>query len=204
VSGVSPHRKGTSPIPSHLGTICSLSDPIHYFVLPPPIRKTRLYDPLRRPHDWPGILSATEVAIFLADVRNGHELTAEGTPVHSSAQSSCYVAPDLRTAIEFCHGLIEKNRYLRCEIFDRRGRSVDPMAEILHPSQAKRRETSPRRAKLLVVSGIVLLLFSGPLFYLDWKRSGHLLWPSIIAVNCIGVGFRLLYWGISVLQYRRH
>ena len=116
-------------------------------MLPPSICRTRLYDSQRRPHDWPGTLSSTEVAIFLTDVRSRHELTAKGTALHSSAESSCYVAPDWRRATEFCDGLIGKNQYLRCEISDRRGRSVDAIAEILHPVSGEKARKEPAAGK---------------------------------------------------------
>lgn len=167
------------------------------------LEKIRLYDPQRRPNDWTGVLSSSELAVFLSDVRGGQELDALGNQVTSSADSSCYVFPDFSTAEEFCRDLVLQNPSVQCEVFDRRGRAVDPLAVFVHPSVERHREDNPRRARLLIVGGVLSLLAAVLLFYFDWVRGGGLIWPSVIAVNCIGVSLRLVYWGSSILLRRR-
>lgn len=164
-------------------------------------RRVPIYDPHRRPPDWTGLLSSSDIAVFLTDLHSGQELDNNGAVVANSKESSCYVFEQFGAAEEFCRNMVLRFPSLKCELFDRRGRASDPLAIFIHPSA--RPIDSPRQAKFLLATGILVFLSSFPLFYFDWTRRGHLIWPSLIAVNCIGAGLRLAYWGSSILLRRK-
>ncbi len=168
------------------------------------LRKILLYDPARRPRDWTACLTESEVAIFISDVKTGEELDADGKLVSPEAAGHCYIARNSEQAEGFCRTLTQESPRAKCEIFDQRGRVVEPLAIFVHPSlEKKEKEDSPRRARLLIAAGMLSISLAVPLFYFDWTRSGHLIWPSLLAVNCFGLGLRLLFWGNGIVQRRR-
>jgi hypothetical protein len=114
------------------------------------------------------------------------------------------VTPDLLSAQAFCERLVLRYPFVKCEVFDGRGRSEDPLAILVHPSLKGKEENSPARGKALLSAGLVSLGVSGPLFYLDAMHSEQLIWPSLIGVTCIGLGLRLVYWGWSILSRQKH
>jgi hypothetical protein len=167
----------------------------------PNFKRVLIYDPDRRPPDWTGLLSSPQVAVLLSDVHRGQELDTNGDVVANRSDSSCYLFGEYGEAEEFCRNLVLRFPNVKCELFDRRGRASDPLAIFVHPSTKP--IDSPRQAKLLFVAGIVVFLSSIPLFYFDWTRGGGLILPSVIAVNCVGAGLRLAYWGGSILLRRK-
>ncbi len=160
--------------------------------------RVKLFDPNRRPSDWTGLLSNAQVAVFFSDSKSGTEIDCEGLLVLS--EGSCYVFAGCEEAERFCQELVLRIPNARCEIFDKRGRAVEALAEIVHPSAPKNKETDPRRAKLFIAIAIVLTLSCIPLVYLDWVHEEQLIWPTFIAINFFGLSMRLAYWGMGVLH----
>lgn len=170
----------------------------------PHLRTILLYDPARRPRDWPDCLLPSEVAILISDESTGEELDRDGRLLSAGSERCCHIYSDLRAAEQFCRELTERNPRAKCEIFDRRGRAVEPLDVIVHPSlEKKEREDDPRRARVLIGAGLLAISVMFPLFYFDWTRSLQLIWPSLLAVNCFGLGLRLLFWGNGILQRQK-
>ena len=168
-------------------------------MLPKPnFQRVLLFDPKRTPCDWTGLLKPGQVSVFLSDLRNGVEIDCEGQLV--THENSCYVFPGRSEAEQYCRELVLRLPNARCEIFDRRGRAVEALAEITHPSVRKNKEADPRRAKLFIGIAIVLTTSCIPLVYLDWVHEEQLIWPTFIAINFFGLSMRLAYWGMGVLH----
>jgi hypothetical protein len=92
---------------------------------------------------------------------------------------------------------------MQCEIYDQRGRAEAPLDVVLHPSAGHRSEDSARRGTWFLSLGVISLFATVPLFYYDYTHRGFLIWPSLIAVNLVAVGLRLILWGRGILEQRR-
>src|SRR3954469_14763347 len=84
----------------------------------------RLHDRSRRPPEWMAHLSATQVAVFLNDVKSHVQLDLDGRPVAKQSPSVCYVFDSLADAERFCQAKVTQIEHLLCEIYDRRGKSI--------------------------------------------------------------------------------
>jgi hypothetical protein len=174
--------------------------------MPPdrPYEKVLVYDPARRPREWTGLLTGTQIAVFLSDFYSGHELDESGMRVTDEYESSCYVFADAKLAEQFCRGLVEQFSRTRCELFDGRGRAIEALAVVLHPSlQCKDKEDDPGRARLLILGALVLVPVGICLLYFDWTHDEQLIWPSLLAFNCFALSFRLVFWGTGILGRRK-
>ncbi len=59
---------------------------------------------------------------------------------------------------------------------------------------------SRNEARFLITGAAVLTLASIPLFWYDWLSDGARIWPTIIGINVVVIGLRLLYWGYGELD----
>lgn len=55
-----------------------------------------------------------------------------------------------------------------------------------------------------MLGGVLAVLVPIPLFWYDWLAGGARIWPTIIGINVVVLGLRLLYWGHGELEQLRH
>jgi hypothetical protein len=161
----------------------------------------RLYDPRRNPQDWTDLVRPTECAVFLKDGSTSTPLASDGRPFSDPAGITCMVFESMDAAQRFCEAKVEALPHLRCEIYDARGLSHPPLLVIAHPDQQRNDESgsgSSRRRK--VVAGGVLLT-AAPLFWMGWSKSSDL--AIFLAINCVFVAVRLVYWDFGVKHRER-
>jgi hypothetical protein len=165
-------------------------------IAPNPMTILRLHDRTRTPRDWTGVLRDDQYAVFLSDVEKGFALTPEGHPAPRGQPAVCYVFDSLETAEAFCRERIERFERMSCEIYDRRGKAIDPIRTFTHEKFASR-QINRRSARQKILIGYGLLAIAPLLFWLDYRHAGLLVVPTVVGFACIVTCFRLLWWGYS-------
>jgi hypothetical protein len=98
--------------------------------------------------------------------------------------------------------LLGRIEHMKCDIYDRRGAAVGPVASFTN-DRYRRRVPNRRSAYWMLVFGLLLILI-GPLFlYWDWLYSGGLIYPTLIGLNCFILALRLFYMGFVTLHAAR-
>lgn len=165
------------------------------------MKQMLLYDPNRRPPDWVNAMQRGEFAALLTDVRTGEDVDAQGRAPSKDTPRTCLVFDNFAEARAYCQERAAAVENLRCEIFDHRGRAGPAVLEIMNPKFANR--LGSRRVAGRKMMGAAALILSGvPLFFWDYYRGMSFL-PTIVGVNMILVGLRLLHWGYSDLELLR-
>jgi hypothetical protein len=152
------------------------------------MQEIALYDPERRPPNWTDLLRPGQYAVLHSDVGTDVEKTTSGKYLGATDKSTCLVFDSLPEAEAYCEAKVDEVRTLRCDIYDHAGKSKPPLVTYVHRAQLKR----PRRRILL---GWALIAASLPCFWIDWQQGGALIFPTVIGINMIFVGLRLIYWG---------
>ena len=161
--------------------------------------RLKIHDPTRRPAEWTAHLVPGQVAAFLADVRDGTELTPEGTRPGASESGCCWVFDRLEDARAWCAERVSASPNLCCEIFDARGRAGPPLL-VVTGQKWRRPGQSPRR---LTGIAVCLLILAPILFWLDWRNNWLLILPSLAGVYCAGTALRLLAWAWGLRDSER-
>jgi hypothetical protein len=163
-----------------------------------------LYDPRRVPKDWVSLLRPGQFAVLLLDLATCVIVDQQGVPVANRAAENCFVFDSLDGAKQFCQELVERVEHVRCEIYDERGKAVEPLYTIVNKRHASQL-MSKRHPRLLITGGILSFVLGIPLFWLDWLDGGAKIWPTLLGINLVVLAIRLIYWGYSELaQLRRH
>ena len=158
----------------------------------------RLHDPARRPPDWMGHLSARQVAVFLRDANSEVEVNPQGAPVPRGAPSVCYVFDTLAEAERFCEERVVSVEHLWCEIYDRRGK-IFPIRSYTSRRHAHRLPN--RRSALRMIAIAWVLVAVTPLcFWIDYRKDGMRIVPTVVGFACFVTALRMLYWGYSELD----
>ena len=158
----------------------------------------RVHDPSRR-SGWTDDLTATQLAVFLRDVKTQMELGLDGKEISAGAPGVCYVFDSLAEAEQFCTERITQFERMQCEIYDRRGKLLDPIRTFVNPRYQRHLPTR-RSARVKILIGVLLLAVVAPaLFWLDWWKGGSLIVPSAVAIACVATAVRLLDWGYTEL-----
>jgi hypothetical protein len=163
----------------------------------------RLFDPRRKPPDWTEVISPTQCAVVLEDRDSSAPLAPDGRPFRKREDATCLLFDRLDEAQKFCEAKVLALPNIRCEILDAQGRAHPPLMVITHPDYRRADDSSPtwsRRRKLIAVG---LILISGPLFWLDWRRHSTLIVPTFVGFNCILLAMRFFYWDAGVRHRER-
>ena len=165
------------------------------------MKEMLLYDPKRRPPDWVNAMRSGEFAALLTDVQTGEDVDADGRALAKDTPRSCLVFDNFAEARAYCEERAAVVENLRCEIFDHRGRAGAVVLEVVNPKFVGR--LGNRRMVGRKMMGAAALMASGvPLLVWDYYRGMSFL-PSIVGVNLILFGLRLLHWGYSDLELLR-
>jgi hypothetical protein len=159
-------------------------------------------DPNRKPRAWHEYLRQGQYAVFLRDAESDAPVTPEGQPATVEEANICYVFGSLPEARSFCERQCAAHANLYCEIYDGRGKAFPPLYTIVNPRH-EHQVGSDRTARLLMVWGGVSALLS--ILLVGWDAIGgwERIWPSVFGVNAFALGFRLVYWGRSLLEKNR-
>jgi hypothetical protein len=103
----------------------------------------------------------------------------------------------LDEARRFCETRVTQHPSMCCEIFDSEGKAKPPLLTIVHPSMAEKDELSSTWLRRRKVMAILCFLVAVPLFVWDSRAEWALILPSVIAINLIVFGLRLLYWNTA-------
>jgi hypothetical protein len=156
----------------------------------------------RRPADWNEHIGPDQRAVFLSDVRTGHEQTIDGQLLPNSEPSFCLVFESMEEAKAFCLEMVGRIAHMKCDIYDRRGAAVGPIRSFVS-QQYRRRVPSRRGAYEMIVAGCVLMLVCPLLIWWDWMNSGGLIVPTLIGLNCFVAALRLFYLAYAALEAAR-
>jgi hypothetical protein len=146
-------------------------------VLPVP-RQIPLFDRTLPKPFWTDQLRDDEVAVLASD-----------------RADVCAIFPSVDAARQWAVARVDADPVVTCEIYDRRGKAAPPLETIVHPSTVRVPSAAAGRRK--IAWGWVCLVVSPLLIYLDWRNDLLLILPSLVGLQLIAVGLRLLYWGYS-------
>jgi hypothetical protein len=180
-------RQGTSVVPIQQGAF----------------REFRVYDKTRQPADWTSLVGPTQCAVFLKDVKTANPLATDGSEIAHLGDCRFLLFDHLEQARAFCDAQVQRYPFMCCEIFDASGKAKPPLLVIMHPTAARMDELSPTWVKRRKVIAIASLISAGVLFVADWRSEYELLWPSLLAVNLLPLGLRLLYWNTASAERSR-
>ena len=166
------------------------------------MRTVLIYDPRRVPRNWVELVRSGQSAVFLQDVYTGVTLDDQGKPIADIAAQSCFLFDNLADARKFCHELVERVENAQCQIYDERGMAVAPLYTIVN-RRHEHRIGSKKTARRLMIGGGFAFALSVPLFWYDWLAKGARMWPTIIGINLVFAGLRLLHWGYSEVERLR-
>ena len=166
-------------------------------------REFRVYDKTRQPADWTSLVGPTQCAVFLKDVKMANPLATDGSEIAHLGDCRFLLFDHLEQARAFCDAQVQRYPFMCCEIFDASGKAKPPLLVIMHSTAARKDELSPTWVKRRKVIAIASLIAAGVLFVADWRSEYELLWPSLLAVNLLPLGLRLLYWNTASAERRR-
>ena len=166
-------------------------------------REFKVYDKTRQPADWTSFVGPTQCAAFLKDVKTANPLATDGSEIARLSDCRFLLFDHLEEARIFCEAQVQRYPFMCCEIFDAEGKAKPPLLAIMHPSAARKNELSPTWVKRRKVIAIASLVAAGVLFFADWRSEYELLWPSLLAVNLLLLGLRLLYWNTASAERSR-
>ena len=155
-----------------------------------------LHDPARRPRDWNLHVAPPRVAVFLSDARSGAELTADGTSLQPGTRSSFLLFDSLDEAKTYCEEMLTRFEHIQCDIYDQRGSAVPPLFRYTH-ERYRGEFLAPGSRKKLIFVGCLLILATPPLFWWDYRHGGVLIFPTLIALNCIILALRFFYMAMA-------
>jgi hypothetical protein len=166
-------------------------------------REFKVYDRTRQPAEWTSLVGPTQCAAFLKDVKTANPLTTDGSEIAHLSDCRFLLFDHLEEARTFCEAQVQRYPFMCCEIFDAEGKAKPPLLVVMHPSAARKDELSPTWVKRRKVFAIASLVAAGVLFVADWRSEYELLWPSLLAVNLLPLGLRLLYWNTASAERSR-
>jgi len=166
-------------------------------------REFKVYDRTRQPADWTSLVGPTQCAAFLKDVKTANPLATDGREIVRLSDCRFLLFDHLEEARTFCEAQVQRYPFMCCEIFDAEGKAKPPLLVVMHPSAARKDELSPTWVKRRKVFAIASLVAAGVLFVADWRSEYELLWPSLLAVNLLPLGLRLLYWNTASAERSR-
>jgi len=166
-------------------------------VLPDRARVVKLYDAARR-DAWNASLRPTDLVAFASFDETGAPCDADGRAFTSSSDVTALVFEQLADARRFCETQVETAPHVRFEIYDSAGRVNPPLLVVVNPTRARSLTGDPRSARTRRMIALALILGAFPLFWLDYRRDGLLILPTVLGLNMLVIGGRLLFMNLAV------
>jgi len=157
-------------------------------------REFKVYDKTRQPAEWTSLVGPTQCAVFLKDLETANPLATDGSAIGHLSNCRFLLFDHLAEARDYCEAQVQRYPSMCCEIFDAQGKAKPPLLVIINANAARKDELGPTWVKRRKVMAIASLVAALTLFIADWRSEFELLWPSLLAVNLLPLGLRLLYW----------
>jgi hypothetical protein len=151
------------------------------------MQELRLYDPNRRPPDWKDIIRRGQYAVFHSDLATDVEKRPNGRFLAPGEESACLVFDTLSEAEAYCEAKVAEVPSLRCDIYDHLGKGKPPAMTYVNQAHLKAPRKHARWGWLLIAGSVVC-------FWIDWHWNWVLILPTVIGINMIFAGLRLIYW----------
>lgn len=164
------------------------------------LNEVKLYDPARKPASWMRIIQPGQCAVFHQDLKSAAELSPQGKVVTNPTESVCCIFDSLPEARRYCEQKVEQHPSMRCEVYDSAGKAKPPLLVVVNTAMRRHVEDSESSGHWRIGLGYLLIAASLPLFWWDWRSRGELILPSIVGVNFVFIGLRLLLWGYGTLH----
>jgi hypothetical protein len=161
----------------------------------------RLFDPDRNPRNWTDLLLPTDCAVLLRHRVNSGSLSSDGHPVLDPVQATCIIFGSLDAAERYSEAKVQLAPHVRCEVYDAEGLAHPALLVILHPDHRPKDDLSPQWARRRLLLIFALLLCAGLLLWIGIRDSSDLV--IFLAINCIFLALRFVYWNFGVKQRER-
>jgi hypothetical protein len=164
---------------------------------PGAFREFKVYDQARQGRDWMSLLTPTQCAVFFKDFQTATPLSRDGVPFDRMTDCTFLVFDRLEDARRFCEEQVNQHPAMCCEVFDFEGRAKPPLLVVVHPGVAEKDELSAtwvRRRKYIAMASFLCAI---PLIVWDWRTGEYMVLPTVVGVNLIVLGLRLLYWNTA-------
>jgi hypothetical protein len=145
----------------------------------------------------------TECAVFLKHRTTSAPLRPDGHPFPTSNDITCTVFGRLGEARRFCEARVQALPLLRCEIYDAQGLAHPPLLVVTHPDYQPNEDASAAWSRRRKLGAGALLLISVPLFWFGTRQSPSSDLATFLAINCILVALRFIYWNAGVKRRER-
>jgi hypothetical protein len=165
-------------------------------VLPERVRVVKLHDPNRR-EAWTADLRPTDLVAFSTCEDGSAPCDPDGRPFASVSDATCLVFERLADARKFWESQVVEQANVRFEIFDAAGRVNPPLLVVVNPNRAHALSGSPRSARRRRFIALILIVGAFPLFWLDYQRDGLVILPTVLGLNMLLIGGRLLFMNLT-------
>jgi hypothetical protein len=163
-------------------------------------REVKVYDAARQPQDWNALLKPSQCAVFFKRIDSEAPLSPRGESIAQFQDCTFLLFDSLEEARRLCEARVSDHPYMRCEVFDWRGKARPPLLTIMHPQAARKDELSAHSVRKRTILAILLFIGALPLFWLDHRSGGALVFPTFLALTMILAGLRVLYWNTARRQ----
>ena len=160
-------------------------------------REIKVHDRSRHPRDWNELLAPSDCAVFFSRHDTEAPLSPEGAPVARIRDLTFLLFERFEDARKFCEARVLEFPNMCCKIYDSKGLAQPPLLTVVHPSVAEKDELSPSSVRVRKIAAAVLFAGSLPLIWWDWHAGSVLILPTVIGINMIVIGLRLLQWNLG-------
>lgn len=164
---------------------------------PGTFREFKVYDKTRQGRDWMSLVAPTQCAVFFKDFQTAGPLSRDGVAFDKMTDCTFLVFDRLEDARRFCEVQVKEHSSMCCEVFDFEGKAKPPLLVVVNPSVAEKDELSASWVRRRKIIAIVSFLGAIPLVVWDWRTGSYLIVPTVVGINLIVFGLRLLYWNTA-------
>jgi hypothetical protein len=161
---------------------------------PGAFREFKVYDKTRQNRDWMSLVAPTQCAVFFKDFQTAAPLSRDGVAFDRMTDCTFLVFERLEDAQRFCEVQVKEHPSMCCEVFDFEGKAKPPLLVVVNSSVAEKDELSASWVRRRKIIAIASFLGAIPLLVWDWRTGSYLIVPTVVAINLIVFGLRLLYW----------
>jgi len=163
----------------------------------------RLFDAKRKPPDWVDLIRPTQCAVFLKHRTTSAPLRPDGQPFPAHAGTTCIVFDTFDGAQRFCEETVAVRPHIRCEIYDAHGLARRPLLVVVHPDVQRQEQAGSYWSRRRKLTAGVFCLISVPLFWLGVHSSNSSDIAIFLAINCVFVALRFVYWDVGTRHRER-
>ena len=164
---------------------------------PGAFREFKVYDKTRQERDWMSLVAPTQCAVFFKDFQTAAPLSRDGVAFRRMTDCTFLVFDRLEDARRFCEVQVKEHPSLCCEVFDFEGKAKPPLLVVVNPSVAEQDELSASWVRRRKIIAIASFLGAIQLSVWDWRTGSYLILPTVVGINLIVFGLRLLYWNTA-------